>query len=246
MDRPAAITTILLVQGADAPGARLRTALERRPESQVVDEVPDTRAAVESARRFQPDVVVLNVGLSDVAGNGVLTSVREVAPGARIVLHAHAAELDGPGGRDWTDRLVDLVLDSARSPAFEARVELPDQPRSVPLARGLLAELLGKWELEEFVASAELLMSELVANAVRHVPGPCALELTHRGGVLRVAVVDTGPGMPDLQVLGTSTLGGRGLHIVTSLSTAWGVNHLEDGCKVVWAELDSAAKGVVA
>jgi len=236
---------ILLVQRSDAPGARLRTALSRQPELEVIDEVPDTRTAVETARRVQPDVVVMNVGLSDVAGNGVLGSLREVAPGARVVLHAHAARSDGPGSRYWTGRLVDVVVDSARSPVFEARLELPDEPRSVPLARGLLGELLGQWELDEFVASASLLLTELVANAVRHVPGPCAVELTHSGGVLRVAVVDTGPGMPDLQVLGASRIGGRGLHIVTSLSTSWGVDHLEDGCKAVWAELDSAAQGAV-
>jgi anti-sigma regulatory factor (Ser/Thr protein kinase) len=86
--------------------------------------------------------------------------------------------------------------------------------------------------------------SELVANAVVHVHGPCALELTHFADVLRVAVADLGPGMPDLQVLGASSEGGRGLHIVSAFSTAWGVDHLDDGAKLVWAELNPVGVGV--
>jgi anti-sigma regulatory factor (Ser/Thr protein kinase)/CheY-like chemotaxis protein len=235
---------ILLVQTADAGGARLRAALSERPELEVIDEVSDTHAAVESSERLQPGVVVMDVGLKDVAGNGVLRSLRRVAPAARIVLHARAADVEAPGGERWIGRLVDVVLDPEHGAVLEARLELPDEPRSVTMSRAFLAELLGQWELEEFVAAAALLMSELVANAVRHVPGPCALELTHHADVLRVAVADTGAGMPDLQVLGTSDLGGRGLHIVTSLSTAWGVDQLDDGGKLVWAELDPVKIGV--
>lgn len=232
------IKGILLVQTANVRGDRLRGALAARDELQVVDELADTAAAVEAAERLQPSVIVMDVGLDHVAGQGILPALRRVAPDARMVLHAYAGEVEAPGSARWIGRLVDVVLDSDNASLVEARVELPDEPRSVTVSRLFLRELLGQWALDEFIASASLLTSELVANAVRHVPGPCALEVSHHGDVLRVAVVDSGPGMPDLQLLGDSSSGGRGLHIVTSLSTAWGVDHLDDGGKVVWAELN--------
>jgi anti-sigma regulatory factor (Ser/Thr protein kinase) len=110
----------------------------------------------------------------------------------------------------------------------------------VPLARGFVGDLLSQWDLSELIPAVELIASELVANAVQHVAGPCALELTAYDSVLQIAVADAGHGMPDLQVLGPMNESGRGLHIVTAFSTAWGVDHLDDGGKLVWAELAPA------
>lgn len=234
---------ILLVQSEDPRGVRLRAALSERPELEVVGEVTTTGEAVAAAAGLQPSVVVMDVGLADVAGNGVLKALRAAAPDARLVLHARAADVEGPGSRSWITRLVDVVLDPEHGPMLEARVELPDEAISVTASRGLLTDLLTQWELEELVPSAALLLSELVANAVCHVPGPCALEVTHRADVTRVAVADAGPGMPDLQALGSTEVGGWGLHIVTALSTAWGVDQLDDGGKLVWAELKPLANG---
>jgi anti-sigma regulatory factor (Ser/Thr protein kinase) len=236
--RPSAeLTEVLLVQPPDAAGLRLRTALLSAPTVEVVNELTDACAAVDAAAQLGPHVVVLRVELSDVTENSVLGALRDIAPWARIVLHAQSARLGAPGGARWDRRLLDVVVDTANSSTLEARVELPDDPRSVSLARNLLTQLLGQWETEDFVDLAAILIAELVANALRHVPGTCALELTRRGDALRVAVVDTGPGMPDLQNPGLSAYGGRGLHIVSALATAWGIDHLEDGCKAVWAEV---------
>lgn len=234
---------ILLVQTADHRGAWVRAALSERPELEVVGEVATTREAIAEAARLKPAVVVMDVRLADVAGNGVLRSLRAATPESRVVLHAWAAPVEAPGSRHWIARLVTVVLDPAHGPTLEARLELPDELSSVPASRGLLVELLAQWDLDDLAPSAALLMSELVANAVLHVPGPCAMELTHHSDVLRVAVADSGPGMPDLRVLDTAELGGRGLHIVTALSTAWGVDQLEDGGKLVWAELGPVTGG---
>jgi anti-sigma regulatory factor (Ser/Thr protein kinase)/CheY-like chemotaxis protein len=240
----AAAVGIVLVQSHDARGAGLRQALSRRPELTVVDEVATPNDGVSSAGKHQPGVVVMDVGLDDVAGHSTLRAIREVAPDARVILHAWAAEVDDvPGTRRWTARLVDVVLDRSRGAVLEARLVLADSPESVPVARRFTTDLLRDWELAEYAGSAELVASELVANAVIHVHGPCALELTHFADILRVGVADLGPGMPDLQVLGPSSEGGRGLHIVSAFSTAWGVDHLDDGAKLVWAELNPAGVG---
>lgn len=229
---------ILLVQTPDAHGELLRRALAARPELDIVDEVTTTREAVEASRRLRPTVLVMDVGLSDVAGHGVLRAVRAVTPETRVVLHARAAEIDDvPGTEHWIARLVELVVDPVRAAALDARLVLSEETFSVPLARRFVRDLLDEWSLSGLVEPSLLLTSELVANAVRHVTGPCALELTFHEDVLRIAVADAGPGMPDLQVLGPTSESGRGLHIVTAFSTAWGVDHLGDGGKLVWAEL---------
>ena len=230
------LTEVLLVQAPDAAGLRLRTALIAAPEVEVVSELTDASAAVLAAVELRPHVVVLRVELSDVTESSVLGELRDTAPWARIVLHAQIARLGAPGGARWIRQLIGVVVD-VNSPTLEARLELPDDPRSVPLARSLLTQLLGQWEMEDFVDLAALLITELVANAIRHVPGTCAVELTRRGDALRIAVVDTGAGLPDLQSPGLSAFRGRGLHIVNALATEWGIDHLEDGCKAVWAEL---------
>lgn len=236
---------ILLVQTHDHRGAGLHDALSEQVELAVVDEVDTTTDAIASAARHRPQVVVMDVGLEDVAGRDVLKGIRAVSPDTRIVLHAWAGDADdAPGLQRWTSRLVDVVLDAAQAAALEARLVLPAEPHSVPVARSFLTDLLAQWELDEYADPAMLLTSELVANAVLHVRGPLALELTHRADGFRVAVADAGTGMPDLRVLGPDAEGGRGLHIVSAFSSAWGVDHLGDGGKLVWAELEPMTTGV--
>ena len=241
----APVQGVVLVQTSDASGVLLREALEARPELEILAEVPTTREAVQLAQQLTPGVLVLDVGLADVAGHGVLRAVRGVSPWTRVVLHARVADVDdAPGNQRWLDRLVDLVVDPDRGPALNARLVLSDETLSVPVARGFVGDLLAQWDLPELIPPVELLASELVANAVQHVTGPCALELTAYEGVMQIAVADAGHGMPDLQVLGAMNESGRGLHIVSAFSTAWGVDHLDDGGKLVWAELAPVPTGV--
>jgi anti-sigma regulatory factor (Ser/Thr protein kinase) len=236
-----AVSGIVLVQDRGARAARLHAALAEQPELAVLADVATTHEAVASAREHQPGVVVMDVGMDAVAGQTVLKSIREVAPATRIVLHAwDGTGSDTPGEGRWISRLTSVVLDPDQM-AFEARVVLPDGPRGVALARSFTSELLAQWGLDTYLDSARLLVSELVANAVLHARGPTALELTHHGDVLRVAVADAGEGMPDLQVMDFGSEGGRGLHIVSALSSAWGVDSLDDGGKLIWAELDPVA-----
>ncbi|MFL6090277.1 MAG: ATP-binding protein [Aeromicrobium sp.] len=242
MDSPSPeLTEVLIVQPPDAAAVRLRTALISVSNVEIIDELTDARAAVGAAAHLRPDVVLLRVQLSDVTETDILAALRDGAPRARIVLHAYAARMVALGRRRWIGQLIDLVLAHADSPTLDARLELDDEPASVPLARSLLTQLLGQWEMEDFVDLASLLITELVANAIRHVPGGCAVEVTRRGDALRMTVLDSGPGMPDLQRPGLSAFGGRGLHIVAALASAWGVEHLEDGSKAVWAELASTS-----
>ena len=240
-DPDAPATAVLLVRAADGQAVSVRRALSARPGLDVLDEVLTTHEAISSAERLQPQVLVMDVRLGDVAGQGVLRSIRRAAPDTRVVLHARSSDVDDPPGtRRWVPQLVDVTLDPVRPAALAARLELPGEPLSVPMARSFVAELLGEWDLDGLVPASELLVSELVANAVQHVPGRCAVELICHADVLRVAVSDSGPGMPDPRVMSPSSERGRGLHIVSAFSADWGVDQLQDGRKQVWAELDPA------
>ncbi len=237
-------TGVLLVHPEDTQAVALRQALSARPGLEVVDEVNTTREAITAAERLQPGVLVMDIGLTEAVGHGVLRSVRRVAPQTRVILHARTADQEEPSStRRWVAHLMGAVTDPLRPAALAARLDLPGDPLAVPMARSFVSELLGQWDLDALVPASELLVSELVANAVQHVPGRCALELTCHADVLRIAVTDSGPGMPDLRVMDPVSERGRGLHIVSAFSTAWGVDQLQDGRKLVWAELDRAQVG---
>ncbi|MFJ5552311.1 ATP-binding protein [Streptomyces sp. NPDC093225] len=103
---------------------------------------------------------------------------------------------------------------------------------------------LGSWELTELVEAAELALTELVANVVRHVPDRrCAVLILRRPEGLRVEVTDE-HGTPALPVRGGDALadGGRGLLLVEAVTDRWGAEPRPIG-KTVWFECDGTAGG---
>lgn len=119
---------------------------------------------------------------------------------------------------------------------LRASIDLPTAPRSVPVARRVVRELLTGWSAEAFCDDTLLLLSELVSNVVRHVPDPDAMrvELALTGPVLEVAVLD-GSAVP-LVPRGGGGSGGHGLQLVSALSDRWGSHPHVEG-KRVWFEL---------
>jgi anti-sigma regulatory factor (Ser/Thr protein kinase) len=113
---------------------------------------------------------------------------------------------------------------------------LPSDPSSVPTARHLARTQLTDWGLYEHREVAELLVSELVTNALTHATGPIGLTMRAGDGVLRCEVRDTGAARPHVCQPRESDEGGRGLQMVETLSCRWGADHTPDG-KSVWFEL---------
>ncbi|GAB2922809.1 SpoIIE family protein phosphatase [Streptomyces mayteni] len=107
----------------------------------------------------------------------------------------------------------------------------------VPRARAVVRERLTAWGLLEGVRStAELLVSELVTNAVRHgESGPVELKLV-RADALLCEVSDEGHELPVLLDCTPLDDAGRGLHVVSRLARAWGTTRTGRG-KTVWFEL---------
>jgi anti-sigma regulatory factor (Ser/Thr protein kinase) len=125
-------------------------------------------------------------------------------------------------------------------------LELGALPTAVPCARLHARHLLWEWGFNEIAADAELLVSELVTNAVKATAGQhqaaIRLQVLSDNTCVRVEVWDADPhppvskdGTPDPQ-----EEGGRGLFLVAALSTRWNwYRTQEPPGKVVWCELEA-------
>ncbi|MFE3328762.1 SpoIIE family protein phosphatase [Streptomyces sp. NPDC059176] len=111
---------------------------------------------------------------------------------------------------------------------------LPAEPVAVGHAREVAAERLRDWGLEELVFSTELIVSELVTNAVRYAEGPLSLRLIH-DRTLVCEVADAGHTSPHLRHSAADDEGGRGLFIVARLVQRWGTRYGRSG-KTIWTE----------
>jgi PAS domain S-box-containing protein len=121
---------------------------------------------------------------------------------------------------------------------------LPREPRSVGRAREFTRAQLTQWDLEPLVDTTELLVSELVTNALRYGEGEIRLRLL-LDRTLVCEVWDAGLVQPRRRRARDTDEGGRGLQLVGLLSASWGSRRTPRG-KTVWFELplpdgDSAA-----
>ncbi|MET9884950.1 ATP-binding protein [Streptomyces sp. NPDC006430] len=121
---------------------------------------------------------------------------------------------------------------------------VPHGPRAPGRARALLRGQLAEWGVDSGPAeAAELLLSELVTNAVRHARAPrgrdIGVRLARYDGVLRVEVADAGPAVKlTPQIVADWDERGRGLVIVAALAKRWGYCPRRHGIgKAVWAEI---------
>jgi len=124
---------------------------------------------------------------------------------------------------------------------IERSEALPKHTSSAARARRVIEHLDGQID-PETLNNAKLLVTELVANAVKHVEQPGAIELLVAldGNALRVEVRDTGPGfVPRERRPGQSRSSGWGLVFVARLASRWAAEH--DGGSRVWFELDLGA-----
>jgi signal transduction histidine kinase len=123
-------------------------------------------------------------------------------------------------------------------PVAEAALVLPSQPASVSVARRFVSTQCLRWHLS--AESAELVVSELVTNAVRYAGGDVTVTLRRDGDRVVVAVRDDSPRQPQLMHVDDDATSGRGLSIVDAIALKWDVClHGDSGevGKTVWAEI---------
>jgi len=107
-------------------------------------------------------------------------------------------------------------------------------PGSVPCIRAQVAARLAGWGLHALTDTAQLLVSELVTNALVHGAGSLGVRLI-KGRTLLCEVHDDGADLPHLRHAEATDESGRGLQLVQHLATRWGT-HRTDAGKIVWVE----------
>ncbi|WP_285498356.1 ATP-binding SpoIIE family protein phosphatase, partial [Streptomyces hygroscopicus] len=133
----------------------------------------------------------------------------------------------------------DIALLAARTrvvgPDRVASWGVPSDPAAVAGVRAQAMRQLAEWGLDEVAFTAELVISELITNAIRHATGPIRVQLL-RDRALICEVSDTSSTSPHLRYAATTDEGGRGLFLVAQFAERWGTRYTADG-KVIWAEL---------
>jgi anti-sigma regulatory factor (Ser/Thr protein kinase) len=122
-------------------------------------------------------------------------------------------------------------------------------PDAASRARSFTRQTLASWDLAELADDAQVIVSELLANAVRHAgTGETGSRLQawatarglwllrHADGLMCV-VTDPSDSAPTLKQPGDTGESGRGLHVVHALSDHWGWTQLSEHGKAVWAIL---------
>ncbi|WP_405489376.1 SpoIIE family protein phosphatase [Streptomyces sp. NBC_00096] len=140
----------------------------------------------------------------------------------------------GPGDRDDDIALLAARFDGI-APSDVAYWFLDPEETAPGRARRFARRALTRWGLEELQDSLELLVSEVVTNAVRYAERPVTLRLL-RTDVLRCEVGDDSPQLPRQRRARDDDEGGRGLFLVNRMARRWGATRLSSG-KVVWFEL---------
>lgn len=239
--------SVLLVDDVVAVRRLVRTSLRFRDGFEVVGEAADGAEAVRLTQQLRPDVVVLDLGLPDIAGQEVLRRIREAAPETKVVVFSGLENVDRAWIREHAEGyvlkdadlgyLVDLLESVGRPSPSEAEIDLPQDLSSVSEARGFVRQKLLEWGVDAPFDDALLVVSELAANALTHAQSSYRVRLAVNDVALRIEVDDNGVGAPEPQPLTVTEEHGRGLHLVGALAASWGMEPGDGGGKRVWAEL---------
>ena len=179
----------------------------------------------------------------DVAGAIELEELWD-ALGAQLDFSLHcgypAALMAPPSAAEGFEAVCGLhteVLGQAPAPAQpQVCRHFVQDPRALESARRFVADTLAAWDLIDLVDGALLVVSELATNAILHGASPFTVSLSHDGSGLRLVVGDRSSTPPRRRAPDLERHGGRGLHLVDTITSEWGCDRV-DGGKLVWAEL---------
>jgi PAS domain S-box-containing protein len=205
----------------------------------------------EAAELYLPEGTVLSFYT-----DGLVESRERDAGTGRALLCAALSEsadsLDGACDRVLhallppTGACDDVALLLARTHGLSASQvatwDIPADPALVAPIRKQVVDQLDAWTLQDATFTAELVVSELVTNAIRYGAPPIRLRLIHDAATLICEVSDTNHTAPHLRRAKTWDEGGRGLLLVAQLTQRWGSRHTPEG-KTIWAELALLEEG---
>jgi DNA-binding NarL/FixJ family response regulator len=215
-----------------------------------VSEAPDADEGLQLASTAAPHLVLLDLAMPGRPGIEVLPDLHAAAPEAAIVVLSNMprrrllGEVLRRGAVGFVekaippDRLVDEILiaaaltDLARTHVLELAAAATAPGRGRRFTSALLEDAD-----QRVVADVELLVSELITNAVMHTGSEPRLEVHMLRDRIRVEVYDDDPNPPLMLDQDLTRPGGRGLRLISTLSDRWGTERVGAG-KLVWIELD--------
>ncbi|MEU3299228.1 SpoIIE family protein phosphatase [Streptomyces sp. NPDC006678] len=140
-----------------------------------------------------------------------------------------------------TDDIALLVARTRRLDRYRSAVwDVPLDVSAVSRVRAEAGRRLEEWGLEESVFVTELVLSELVTNAIRYGADPVQVRLLY-GRTLFCEVSDGSSTSPHLRRAAATDEGGRGLFLVAQFSQRWGTRYVSPG-KIIWAEIALGAE----
>ncbi|MFD5000923.1 SpoIIE family protein phosphatase [Streptomyces buecherae] len=137
---------------------------------------------------------------------------------------------------DHPDDDVALIVARTRSVPREriATWEVPSDPAAVADVRAKVSRQLAAWNVGDEAFTTELILSELITNAIRYTTGPIRVRLIRDAGLI-CEVADSSSTAPHLRYAATTDEGGRGLFLVAQFAERWGTRYTPTG-KVIWTE----------
>ncbi len=242
----------ILIADDDADQRWLVRRLLARAGYHDVVEASDGDEAVRVAREQQPALVVLDLAMPVRSGVEVLPDIIDAVPDTRVVVVSNfprdrmARVVRGRGALGYVEKRVGaqvLVRDILVAAALADRVseQFASEAAAPRGARAFVRESLGAADAQ-LLDSVELMVSELVTNAVAHASSATRVDVYLAPRAVRVEVYDDDPTMPTRRDPDTDGPGGRGLMIIDQLASQWG-SHPEGDGKVVWFELARSAQG---
>jgi anti-sigma regulatory factor (Ser/Thr protein kinase)/CheY-like chemotaxis protein len=228
----------------DDPDYRLLVSLALSESAvDLVGEVGSAAEAASAAARLHPDLVMVDLLLPDVD----VGAVRQAAPEAAVVgtsafpdrevgLVGHLSKAVPPSR--LADELVLLagMVGVVRRTVDAATARLSPEAPSARQARRFVDETLRRWDCDELLDTVELLVSELVTNAVIHARSDVDVSVQLLPDRVRIEVCDQSPDGIHRRDATADVSSGRGISMVESLSLAWGVTTRRTG-KAVWFEV---------
>jgi DNA-binding NarL/FixJ family response regulator len=258
---PAPPLRVTVADDFDGMRELLAAALEATGRFEVVARCSSGEEALAAVRELQPDLALLDLGMPGTGGIDALPKLVEASPDTRVVVvsgfpRGRLAHLTlGHGAVGYVEKSLspramvnDIVavaglLETVTLALDALRTRLERDPRSSAAARRFVGEALRTWECEDLLDTVNLLVSELVTNSVLHANSAPDVAVLLKPDVVRIEVTDESGALPTVRGASEEAISGRGLALVESLASRWGVEVADVG-KTVWFEVerpDSAA-----
>jgi hypothetical protein len=237
----------MIAEATEVAGPDGTAAVVRLAGTLTFDTAPRVRTHLLKALAAQPVVVVADVADLEAPDDVALTVFPAVArhaaawPGIPLVLAAPSRRLRAALDRTAVMRYVPVEATVAAAcaavdgtPPRRLTEWMAGGPETVSTARAMVRAACLRWEQLAISETAELIMSELASNAVRHAGGIIEISVSVRQHYLHLAVRDR-----SYEKARIGRADGRGLLLVDAMTTSWGSTELPDG-KVIWATLRHA------